>query len=127
MAIIGGALAMAVALAGAATPAAADGPLIPAEFRGEWNSKTEDCGTANNDSRLVISADKIEFYESTGTVRAAFMRGPFEALIVADMTGEGATWLDSYKFILAGDGHYISTPSLDGTRFVRYRCPVKSK
>ena len=125
--MIGITLVFAVALSGAATSPESDGALIPAQFRGEWNSKIEDCGTGNNDSRLVIRADELKFYESTGKVRAAFMRGPFETLIVADMTGEGATWLDSYKFILAGDGHYISAPSSDGTRFVRYRCPVKSK
>jgi len=121
------AIMMGVALAGQPKPTGADGTDIAVQFRGEWNAKIEDCGTGNNDSRLVIGTNKIEFYESTGIVRAAFMHGPFETLIVADMTGEGSTWLDSYKFILAGDGHYLSSPSADGTRFVRYRCPAASK
>lgn len=70
-----------------------DERVIPAAFQGEWNERVEDCGTGNNDSRLRISASEVRFYESGGRVRGAFLHGPYELIIVLDMSGEGQTWM----------------------------------
>lgn len=67
----------------------------------------------------------MHFYESDGTVRGAFMRGPYEVLIVLDMSGEGSSWMSSFQYTLAGDGDYLSMRMEDGSLFVRYRCPAR--
>lgn len=108
----------------AITASTSETKTVPVAFRGEWNATLKDCGTGNNDSRLRITATTLRFYEGAGAVRAAFTQGPFEVLIVADMSGEGTTWLASHQFTLAGDGSYLST-WVDGARFIRYRCPAK--
>lgn len=96
-----------------------NGGLIPPQFHGEWNEDIASCGTGLNDSRLRIEATRMRFYESGGQVRGAFTQGPFEMIVVLDMSGEGETWIAAYHFVLASDGQHLSTE--DG--FVRYRCP----
>lgn len=100
-----------------------DERTIPAKFHGEWNTTIADCGTANNDSRLVITANEVQFYESGGAVRGAFLHGPYEILIVLDMSGEGSSWMTSFQWTMASDGSYLSDRSVDDSLFVRYRCP----
>jgi len=121
-------VAVLASLAALTAPALArqvDERTVPVQFRGEWNERREDCGTGNNDSRLRIEAATIDFYESGGRVRGAFLNGPYEIIIVADLSGEGSTWMDSFQFTLAADGSYLSTRSEGGT-LTRYRCPLTS-
>jgi hypothetical protein len=112
-------------LAFASSQSSIPSKLIPAKFQGEWNGTLADCGTGDNDSRLIITADSLHFYESSGRVRGVFLNGPFEILVVADMVEEGSTWLDSKKFVLSGKGNSIALVSETGSRFVRYRCASK--
>ena len=95
---------------------------VPDSWVGEWNQNLGDCGTGNNDSRLRIEANRVLFYESGGLVRGAFLHGPFEIIIVLDMSGEGQTWIDSHHFVMSASGHYIRTTGEEP--MVRYRCPV---
>ena len=120
-----GQLAVSGLLLLASAQGGAPSKAIPRIFQGEWNGTLADCGTGNNDSRLVITADALHFYESSGRVRGVFANGPFEILVVADMVEEGSTWLDSKKFVLSGMGNSIAMVSETGSRFVRYRCPSK--
>jgi hypothetical protein len=121
--LIAAAFLTAIARCAAAQPQD-DERSIPAKFQGEWNTVVADCGTANNDSRLVISANEVQFYESGGAVRGAFLHGPYEILIVLDMSGEGSSWMTSFQWTMASDGSYLSDRSVDGSLFVRYRCPA---
>lgn len=102
-------------------PQAADERFIPDSWVGEWNARLEDCGTGNNDSRLRIERERVLFYENGGMVRGAFLRGPFEIVIVLDMSGEGQTWIDSHHFVMSASGNYIRTAGDEP--LVRYRCP----
>lgn len=113
-----------VGLGAAQQSSPVDERVIPAAFQGEWNERLEDCGTGKNDSRLRINASEVRFYESGGRVRGAFLSGPYELIIVLDMSGEGQTWMASHHFILASDGSYLSSKSDDGSLFTRYRCPT---
>ena len=109
--------AFAVSISGQAI----DERVIPDTWIGEWNENLEDCGTGNNDSRLRIERDRVLFYESGGMVRGAFLRGPFEIVIVLDMSGEGQTWIDTHQFVMSASGTYIRTTGEEP--MVRYRCP----
>lgn len=102
-------------------PHAADERFIPDSWIGEWNARLEDCGTGNNESRLRIERDRVLFHENGGKVRGAFLRGPFEIVIVLDMSGEGETWIDSHHFVMSAGGNYIRTTGDEP--LVRYRCP----
>ncbi|KAK0361244.1 hypothetical protein LTR94_024117 [Friedmanniomyces endolithicus] len=99
------ALALANCLASAAQ---ADERTVPERFRGEWNSNPADCGTPDNDSIVVIAADRIDFYESSGRVRGAFLDGANEVLVVVEISGEGETSTTAIRFSLSPDGDRLT-------------------
>lgn len=96
---------------------------VPARFQGYWS---QNCDIDYAESRLLIEADRIHFYESGGAIRAAVVRGEEIALIV-DMAGEGEEWLGIMKFQLENNGQAIVDTSDDyqdeKERFVRSKCP----
>lgn len=98
-------------------------PAIPAAFRGEWNLRLEDCGSVQHDGRLVIAAQALDFYESSGEVVSTAVQG--DTLTVrAVMSGEGETWEETYRFRLSPDGRALLQPvpqDEEGVR--RLRCP----
>ncbi len=67
---------------------------IPAAIQGRWGMVAADCEPGRSDAKglLTITADKLEFYESVGTldeieeIADARIRAEF------DFTGEGMTW-----------------------------------
>ena len=93
---------------------------IPARFHGEWNI-LEYCGT-NSDSQLRISANRIDFYESGGPVRAVVTQGEFDLALIAELSGEGETWLSYSFFRLSEDGSSLTAISRGRPDFVRNRC-----
>ena len=57
---------------------------VPVRFRGEWNTVPRDCGTALNDSRLIIGANTIRHYDSSGPVRAIVTAGMRELALISE-------------------------------------------
>lgn len=113
-----------IALSSCAAMQQPDERTAPERFHGEWNSVLANCGTGGNDSLLVISRDRIGFYESAGPIRGAFLNGPNEILIVADVTGEEETSMTAYRFTLSADGRSLTEFSESEEPFVRHRCPA---
>ncbi len=100
---------------------------IPDRFQGEWNAKLEHCGTSLNDSRLRISADHLQFHESGGPVRAVVTQGESDVALIAEVSGEGETWLLYRHFRLSADRACMTDITDKDAAFVRYRCPKGSK
>ena len=116
-----------IALSSCAAIRLPDERTVPEPFRGEWNSVRAECGTPDNDSYLVITSDEITFYESAGPVRGAFLYGPYEILIVTNLTGEEETSMTSFTFTLSPDGNSLTHYSESEEPLVRYRCPAIKK
>ncbi|GAB2509526.1 hypothetical protein [Lysobacter humi (ex Lee et al. 2017)] len=100
---------------------------IPAAFQGEWNSMPKQCGSALDDSRLVISAGTIQWYESRGPVRAVVAQGAREIALIAELSGEGERWLSMSHFRLDASGRKLTDVSNEATPVVRHRCPRKAR
>ena len=92
---------------------------IPVNFRGEWNARLEDCGTGRNDSRLVIDARTIRFYESRGEVTSVTRDGPRAISVEARYRGEGETRDRTTRMTLSGDSRRLTVGGL-----TRLRCPT---
>jgi len=92
---------------------------IPVNFRGEWNTRLQDCGTGRNDTRLIIDARTVRFYESRGEVTGVTRDGPRSITVEARYTGEGRTWNRSARMTLSRDGDRLT---IDGA--ARQRCPA---
>ena len=46
-----------------------------------------------------------------------------EVAMIAEMTGDGMSWLTTAQFRLSGDGQQLIAPGRLGSEIVRYRCP----
>lgn len=91
---------------------------IPPSFQGEWNTDAAACGSGSNESRLVISADTMRFYESSGPVQSASVDGN-ELTVVVRLTGEGETRDATYRFRLSADGRTLTDAD---SALARQRC-----
>lgn len=67
---------------------------IPEPLRGRWGLVAADCEPGRSDAKglLVISADKLKFYESVGTLGEASERAPTRLRASFAFTGEGMSW-----------------------------------
>jgi hypothetical protein len=117
--------------AAAASPVSAEGAAAkgtisvtaPVAFQGEWNADLSACGGNANESRLIIGADTIGFYESQGEISATRLQAENQLAIEAMMSGEGETWVDSRVFQLSEDGQTLTDVSEGSTGLMRRRCP----
>lgn len=112
----------------APTPTAAPNTTvaIPERFRGVWDNEAGSCDTTS-DLRLEIGADRIEFYESLGTVGTVTIESPDSILVDLAMEGEGEKWAVQNRYRLSNDGKTL-TPSAAKDDSVppipRKRCPA---
>jgi hypothetical protein len=97
-------------------------PTVPKQFRGEWNVKLNLCGTYDEDGRLVISERAISYYESIGPVRAVIVANPRDVVVIAQVRGEGETWLARHHLLLSNDLS-ILTEVFGSHSVSRFRCP----
>ena len=67
---------------------------IPAVIQGRWGLVAADCEPGRDDAKglLTITADKLEFYESVGTLDSIEEAGANRIRADFDFTGEGMTW-----------------------------------
>jgi hypothetical protein len=116
------AFAATLGLAGCLSVPADDTVGVPSRFQGEWNRNLADCGTANNDSTLKLTADRIAFYESAGPIASAIVTDRTDIAITARMEGEGDTWTSTWRLRLE-DAHNTLVDITTANGMVRYRCP----
>ena len=103
-------------------PAEAISTTTPAAFQGEWNADLSACGGAH-ESRLVIGAETISFYESQGRISATRLQTDNRLAVEAMMRGEGESWADSRVFELSEDGQTLADVTEGAAGLVRRRCP----
>jgi hypothetical protein len=87
----------------AGTPAPTD---IPAVFHGRWGLVPADCTSTRGDAKglLTISADKLQFYESVGTLDTIMEAEPDRIRGAFDFEGEGMTWQREVVLDVQDDG-----------------------
>ena len=124
-------LSLALAFAsGAGTATAAERQAtVPIRFQGEWVSDLKYCGGRGfDDSRLTIGAERIQYYESGGPIKAVVTQGELELALISEQSGEGETSLTCSHFRLADDDRsLIDAADVTGERNARYRCPQRAK
>ena len=98
-------------------------PMVPDRFIGTWAGSNSSCGSDSDDLRLHIGSRRIVYWESEGPILAVVVRGR-EIALIAELSGEGHTWLATAKFtISAHGGMLVDRTSGPGKQVVRYRCP----
>lgn len=98
---------------------------VPSQFIGRWVSSPAECGSDGDDLGLEIQAGKIFYYESNGPLVAIVTREPREIALIAELSGEGQTWLVAVQFRLSPEeDKLIDDTTLPGKELVRHRCPI---
>jgi len=116
------AVVLALALAVSVPASSASDVTVPTRFVGNWAGSPESCGSDADDLVLRLAPRHISYWESAGPIRAAVVRGD-EIALIAELSGEGETWLSAIKFELSPDGRMlIDRASVPGNEVVRYRC-----
>lgn len=82
------------------------GAGIPEALRGRWGLVPADCepGRADAKGLLAVSADRLEFYESVGTLGDITERTPEGLRASFAFTGEGMSWTRGMSLQLADGG-----------------------
>ncbi len=86
-----------------ATPAPTE---IPAALQGRWGLVPADCTSTRGDAKglLTISATKLDFYESVGTLDTIMDAEPTRIRAAFDFEGEGMTWQREIVLDVQDDG-----------------------
>lgn len=96
---------------------------VPDRFVGYWAGSQSSCGSDSDDLRLHISSRRIAYLESEGPILAVVVRGR-EIALIAELSGEGRTWLATAKFVTSAHSELlVDRTSVPGKKIVRYRCP----
>lgn len=101
-----------------APPAPSPANTVPPRFQGSYASDAAACADPAHESRLAITAESIQFHESSGPITKV-SSGENEISLTARLTGEGETREASYSYRLADDGGTLTDV---GSGMVRHRC-----
>jgi len=79
---------------------------IPAAMRGRWGLVAADCTSTRGDAKglLTITGDKLEFYESVGTLDTVMDAEPTRIRASFDFEGEGMNWEREVVLDVQDDG-----------------------
>jgi hypothetical protein len=118
-----------VALAATTGAASADTLQIPRAFWGEYASQASACGHAGDDGRLVITATKLTFGESSATPKELIEQLGGALVVMAEFAGEGERWSSMRAFQLSDGGAtltMLAPAAADGpqSEMRRVRCPA---
>jgi hypothetical protein len=96
---------------------------IPVQYLGRWAESPAECDRGQlAESRLTISVDRIEFYESIGQVLSIAVEGESDLAVLLEATGEGYTWLSARQFTLSSDAQSLTDTTGGRIGIVRMRC-----
>lgn len=102
-------------------PAVATSGPIPVALRGRWTGVKDDCADRAAVQELNITANKLLFHESVGTVTGVSPRGEGRYGLDASFTGEGESWNRQIIVRRSADGQRLTVD--DGAQaVVRKRC-----
>ncbi len=78
---------------------------LPEPLRGRWGLVAADCepGRADAKGLLIVTSDKLEFYESVGTLGDVTERLPERVRATFAFTGEGMNWTRDLLLEVQGD------------------------
>lgn len=94
-----------LAAAVATNTLAAPRPTIPAAFQGTWSDK---CFDPDNITNLTITANVLEFYETSSTVTKITRNSANDLTLRTSNEGEGQVWTDTKRIRLSKDGRKLT-------------------
>ncbi|MGH6651420.1 MAG: zinc ribbon domain-containing protein [Sphingopyxis sp.] len=84
---------------------------LPDYLTGRWSTK-ESCNGVGSDLEILVTPDKIQFYEAIGRVRSVTQEGS-DYLVTLDMEGEGQRYVSRLRVMPSADGRSFETSDPD--------------
>ena len=102
--------------------ASCESTSVPERFTGIWVGSPAACGSGEDELILRIDSDRISYWESGGPIEAVVVRGN-EIALIAELSGEGESWLATAIYQLSDDGlRLVDDTTVPGASVVRHRC-----
>jgi hypothetical protein len=100
-----------------------DSDQIPAAFHGRWALTPADCTSPNSDTKglLVVSADRLRFYEALATPRGELKFSPKSVSGDFAFRGEGMNW-KKYEALELQNNKLVRTESGPMRSYTYARC-----
>lgn len=97
---------------------------IPAMFHGRWGLTPGDCTSTRGDNKglLVVSADKLTFYESRAVPKGNTKSSGDSFSADFDFTGEGQSWTRFQSLELQKGGKLVRTESGPMASYTYAKC-----
>jgi hypothetical protein len=108
-------------VAGAVVVASAQAAMVPADFQGRWAGSRAQCGV-HHEASLTVHEERVDFYESRGSVLSVTVARPLEIELELELTGEGQTWRAVTRFVLSKDKRTLTDVTNSRSPFARVRC-----
>ncbi|WP_422062506.1 hypothetical protein [Sphingopyxis sp.] len=84
---------------------------LPDFLTGRWSTK-ESCNGVGSDLEIVVTPDKIQFYEAIGRVQSVTQDGS-DYLVTLEMEGEGQRFASRLRVMPSADGRSFETTDPD--------------
>jgi len=96
---------------------------IPAQFHGKWGGGLQWCD-GEDDARLIVTANSVRFWESSGKVLEVRVISPLEIVIEVEARGEGEVSRGSLRFKLSEDKRTLTDITHESPQYhvSRVRC-----
>ncbi|WP_271078759.1 hypothetical protein [Aurantiacibacter sp. MUD61] len=75
-------------------------------YHGVWDYVEGTCDPMS-DMRLEITADTLQFYESSGEITGIERESNGDRLVSVSMSGEGESWEQAYRFEMDSSGQFL--------------------
>lgn len=95
-------------------------PDFPKELQGSWTDDLSACGKEDT-GRMLITSHSVEFYEAVGVPMAVDQAKDRSLTATLKFKGEGKTWVETDRFVLAEDNQSVRVSAL-GRTFTLKRC-----
>lgn len=93
---------------------------FPKELQGSWTDDISVCGKEDTGGMLITS-HSVEFYEAVGVPTAIDQATDRSLTARLKFKGEGKTWVETDRFVLAEDNQSVRVSAL-GRTFTLKRC-----
>ncbi|MFN7128610.1 MAG: hypothetical protein ACK4OJ_06045 [Brevundimonas sp.] len=108
-----------------ATASAADAASkkIPDAFHGRWERDVSSCANTESNTRILVDAKSISYYEDGDTVISVTARSPDRIDLVVDYENYDGSERRNRTLSLSDAGETLTFSYADGAQYVNYRCP----
>lgn len=95
-----------------AAPQIARADYLASDYHGVWDHVDGTCDPLS-EMRLEITADQLQFYESTGDITGVERESNGDRLVTVAMSGEGETWDATFRLEMDSTAQFLVVTGIE--------------